>query len=126
MTADPRLQLPEELAAGQQPALFLVKPQEHIDQFSMAMPIYKLTYYALILVYSPSVGIGPGEFSAEQLMDDILDAVDGALQAPRLGEKQTLGGLVENCYIDGDVSIDTPVFFEHCAIWVPIKVITGM
>ena len=128
-TADPRLQLPEEFPAGQQPALFLVKPQEHLDQEASAnftMVKYTLSYFALILVYSSSVGIGPGDFSAEDLMSDILDAVDNAIIGPRLGESQTLGGLVTNCYIEGEIFIDTPVFFEHCAIWVPIKVVVGM
>jgi hypothetical protein len=127
VTADPRLQLPEDLPGGQQPALFLVKPQEHLDAEppSFMMPKYTLTYFALILVYSPSVGIGAGEFSAEDLMADILDAVDDALIGPRFGEPNTLGGLVTNCFISGDIFIDTPVFFEHCAIWVPIKCIVG-
>jgi hypothetical protein len=129
VTADPRLQLPEELPGGQQPALFLVKPQEHIEQepaSNFTMRKYTLTYFALVLVYSASIGgNGNGDFSAEEQMADIMDAMDNAL-APNPGEPQTLGGLVTNCWMDGEVFIDTPVFFQHCAIWIPIKCVVGM
>lgn len=124
-TADPRLMLPDDLAANQQPALFLVKTKERVDQSNFAMPKYLLSYYALILVRAAGV---PEDLTntAETRLDDILDAVDTALQAPRRGEPQTLGGLVTNCWIDGEITIDTPVLFEQCSIWLPISVQVGM
>jgi hypothetical protein len=121
--ANPRLKLPQQVPANQQPALFLVKPKENISQNpARFLPTYNLQYYALVIVRSDAL---PSDVLAESLMDDILDSIEGALM-PNPGEPQTLGGLVNNCWIEGDITIDTPVLFPQCAIWVPITVKVGV
>jgi len=122
-TADPRLQVPDDVTAMAQPAMFLVKPQEHLSQQETFMlPVYKLSYHILISLRADG---SPEDISAEDQMDDILDAVESALM-PHPGEYQTLGGLVTHCWIDGTISIDTPVLFQQCAIWIPITVVVGV
>jgi hypothetical protein len=125
VTADPRLKLSDDLAANAQPALFLVKSAENITQSGdFSMPVYTLKYHALVFIRASATPEDSGS-TAEDIMDNILTAIDNAMQ-PILGEANTLGGLVTNAWIDGDVQIDTPVLFESCAIWVPISVKVGM
>jgi len=122
VTADKRLRLPDDLTANMQPAMFLIKPTEHISQAqTFAMPSYRLQYYVFLAVRASAI---PEDTSTESVLDGMLDSIEAAMM-PLLGEKQTLGGLVTHAYIDGTVSIDTPVLFEQCAIWLPITVIVG-
>jgi hypothetical protein len=60
------------------------------------------------------------------LIDDIIDAIDAALSSPRIGEPQTLGSIVSNAWIEGEVLIDPPVLFEQAAIFIPIRVKVGV
>jgi len=128
--ADPRLPVPAKLGANQQPALFLVKPDEDWTQQGgnrMAMTSYTLQYYALVMVRGAGTPEDP-DATCENVIDSILDAIDTAMMPspPGLGFKQTLGGLVTNAWIEGRVTIDTPVLFQQAAIWIPIKVLVGM
>lgn len=54
----------------------------------------------LYVVADPS-----GQTNAETIVNNISDAIDAAMQTDvnksSFGERQTLGGLVTNCYIDG-------------------------
>jgi hypothetical protein len=124
--ADQRLQVPDNLDQESQPAMFVMKSKENVTQrggMDFAMPVYKLSYAVLITLMA---GATPETTTAESQLDAILDAVDAALQSPRKGEPQTLGGLVTNCWIEGDIQIDTPVLFQQCSIWIPITVLVGM
>jgi hypothetical protein len=125
-TCLPRMKLGDDLPANMQPAAFLVKPREVIGQdqsMGFGTPTYKLTYYILVLIRASATPEDTGT-TAEDIMDDILDALD-RMFLPYLGAPNTLGGIVTNCYLSGDVQIDTPVLFEQCAIWVPIAVEVG-
>ena len=109
-----------------QPAFFLMKPRELIsDAETFSLNRYTLKYYALVLLRASAMPEDAGS-TAENVMDNILDALDAAMQGPRPGEPQTLGGLVIKCSIDGEITIDTPVLFEQCAIWIPITVVVGI
>ena len=124
-TADPRLHLPDDVAALAQPSLFLVKPRENITQSdTFGAPKHILKYYAFIIVRNDGVPADPGN-TAEAQTDNILTAIENVM-SPRPGELQSLGGLVYHCWIDGDVEIDTPVFFEQAAMWIPLTAITGL
>ena len=127
VTSNIRLRLPQSVPSGQQPSMFLAKIREEFNQTKTNyLTSYTLHYMAFILVKSDSL---PGTLpSAESEMDQILDAIDSILfktpQGP--GMPQTLGGLVTNCWIEGEVLIDSPVLFSQCAIWIPINVLTGV
>ena len=125
--ADQRARVPDDIPANQQPAMFLIKPKEVWNQTSgdFTMTTYRLQYFLLVSTRAAGTPEDSGS-TAENILDNILDAIDTALQSPRKGEPQTLGGLVTNCWVEGQVDIDTPVLFEQCAIWLPITVVVGM
>lgn len=43
---------------------------------------------------------------AEPQINQLIDAIEGALQAPPAPSAQTLDGLVRHCWIDGKITID--------------------
>ena len=130
-TADSRLRLPDDVANFEMPALFLAKPAEELSQHTFGLTKHHFRYYAMVILRSDSIPTAISE-RAEAEMDAILDAIEHAINpssgVPSIGraQPQTLGGLVTNAWIDGTVHIDSPIFFETCAILIPISVVTGI
>lgn len=122
--ANGRLQLGDDVPAGQQPGLFLVKGREDWDyKTSYGAIKYTLQYNILVLVRA---GGSPEDTTAETVMDDILDAIDTALSPTPGFQFQNLGlSGIYNCYINGAVEIDSPILHDQCALWIPVLVITG-
>jgi hypothetical protein len=107
--------------AANQPAAFLVKWKESLTQVNLGLTVYVLDYLLVIyLQVDPSTGT-----VGETTCNAILDALDLALQSKPPYEKQSLGGLVINAWIEGEVMIDTGILDQQAAIFVPIKVRTG-
>jgi len=59
-------------------------------------------------------------------MNALLDAVESALGTIPIGQINTLGGLVNNCYIDGKVIFAENVQAQQSVIVVPITIVTGI
>jgi hypothetical protein len=112
-----------EVDASLQPALYLMKVGEQTVQNEA----YGLTKYILeyrILAYARADATP--ETIYETLLNQMLDAVDAAMQSTPPGENQTLGGVVTNAWIEGATDVDTGVLQQQCALVIPIKVITGI
>jgi hypothetical protein len=100
---------PEQAASPGKPGLFLVKPHEsyEYDDHDRGVPPRRDLHF-LAVIYT-DVGTDATAVPAD-LIDDLLDAVDAAL-APSIadqlgnGTRQTLGGLVYDCRVDGDLEL---------------------
>lgn len=98
---------PEQGASPGKPGLFLIKPREHYsydnDKTRGVPPVRD--FYFIAVVYT-DVGTDATAVPAD-IIDDLLDAIDTAL-APSFadqvsnGGRQTLGGLVYDCRIEGE------------------------
>lgn len=120
--ADRRARVPDDVPAFQQPAVFLIKPQERGEQPNgWGANRWTLQYYILIAFRAAGT---PEDTPAEDQLDDILDAIDKVI-TPVDGMPNTLNGLVTNVWISGPIEIDSPTLFEQCAIWVPVSVLVG-
>ena len=115
----------DNVNTGQQPALFLRESRETIHQNPLGLPIKNLR--GQIWVYLQAVpnadqsGVWPS-----QLINPLLDAIETAILGAVPGQKQTLGGLVENCWIDGDLIMDDPVApDQQIVIVIPISISVG-
>lgn len=88
----------DQVSESQQPAQYLVEGSEHASEQNS----YGETKWRMRLVlwvyclHSPETDV-PGT-----LLNNLLDSVEAAIMPPP-GQTQTLGGLVANCYIDGEV-----------------------
>jgi hypothetical protein len=117
-------EIPSNVPPTDQPALFLVKPEEvESEPQAYGATKYDLHYGALVYLQKDAV---LGSVDHLDLLDDIMDALDNALQAPFPGSPQTLGGLVAQCSIDGPIKIVSGIVGQMCVLIVPITVVTGI
>lgn len=124
VTVSRKFQMWDQVPAGQQPALFLRQIPGRVDQNDP----YKLPRWTLrcglwiYAQYSPDSGTIPAV-----LLNNLIDAVDRALVPSPAFPDQTLGGIVVNCFMDGEVIIDEGYFPSDmqaiCVI--PITIRTG-
>ncbi|MDE2101878.1 MAG: hypothetical protein KGL39_31825 [Patescibacteria group bacterium] len=57
-------------------------------------------------------------------LNALLDAIEAALQ-PEPGVKQTLGGLVDQAYIDGVIQVNTGDIGDVMFAIIPVTIVTG-
>jgi hypothetical protein len=118
---------PEQAAAPNAPGFYLLKPREtyrYSDDAERGLPpVRELLFFALIYT---DVGSNASAVPAD-VIDDLLDAVDQALAPSPTdqitnGGRQTLGGLVYDCRIDGEVECAPGDLQGKGQTLVPIKV----
>lgn len=108
---------------GQQPALYLVHTGETLVQ-KQPFGLTKYTFHFHVLIYLR--GDADPSSIPDTLINEALQSIDNALQTTPVGEKQTLGGLVENAWIEGDTLIDPGILDQQVVAVVPIKVVAGL
>jgi hypothetical protein len=118
---------PPQLKTPDQPALFQVFAEETgIPQKPPGNPA-KLLMKGFLVVYaynpSPQENIGQEQLLGETIINNILFAIDGALQPddPNSG-KFTIGGLVTHCWREGRAVIDPGIFGNQLGALLPLNV----
>lgn len=120
--------MPPQLSAEQQPAAFLVQAKESRPPSPSGLP-QKLILTGFIILYFQAPEPLLEEVGTETVLgataaNALLKAVDTALMPDNWATgKQTLGGLVTHCWIEGEVDQDTGVFGEQGAAILPIKML---
>lgn len=109
----------DDVSPNNQPALFVAQDTQMAEQITGFPTKYVLGAKLWIYTHRDSNGIVP---SAQ--INNILDAVDRALApVPATGNKQTLGGLVEHCWIDGAIETDEGLLGNQAVAIVPIRML---
>lgn len=109
------------LDAGNLPALFQWERGETEKQTTYGLGRWTAKV-AWMVLFQPSQNASDVVASR---MNPVLDALEASLLADVPGQKQTLGGLVENAWIDGEVIKELGVLSTIAALVIPITVITG-
>jgi hypothetical protein len=122
-TYDRKGALPEKVNQADQPYLGLVQLGQSVVQ-NQAHGLEKWQLHFRVLVYIRADAI-PSAIPATQL-NAALKAIVGVMRSGPYGEAQTLGGLVINAWIDGDVLEDTGILDQQCALLIPIAVLVGI
>jgi hypothetical protein len=91
---------------------------------NQAIGLEKWTLHYLVLVYLRADAT-PSAIPATAL-NAALQAIAEAINSSPLGERQTLGGLVNNVWINGDCLIDTGILDQQCALLIPVDVELGI
>jgi hypothetical protein len=91
---------------------------------NQAMGLEKWTLHYLVLVYLRADAT-PTAIPAQQL-NAVLQAIAEVINSSPLGERQTLGGLVNNVWINGQCIMDTGIIDQQCALLVPVDVELGV
>lgn len=128
-TSSRRIQLFDDIASVQKPALFLLEePEVHFRNKMPTPAIRTLEYTVYIFVQTDaSLGADATNVPITQL-NNLLDLIDpvngGVLKADDIYQnRQTLGGLVYDCYIEGVVKKIPGDFDNQGVMEIPIKVI---
>lgn len=109
--------------ANVQPAIYQAEHEEEVAQASK-MP-YKRAFVASWIVYHQ---VGKDKNAVPAIENNlILDAIEVALDPrpadPGYPKRNTLGGLVHHCYIDGDILKDPGDIDDQAMIVVPITML---
>jgi len=123
VTTSRRLQQWSNVAPAQQPALFVMEGNQSAGESGP----YGLTRWELrahLFIYA-RVGADPEETPSTTL-NNLVDAVEWAILNVPKGQAQTLGGLVSDCRIVGEVVIDEGVLDQQALAIVPVSIITGI
>lgn len=123
-TYDRRGQLPENVPAANQPYLGLVHIGDQQVE-NQAQGLEKWLMHFRVLVYIRADAVSSGVPATE--MNKALQAIVQVMRSsPPIGERQTLGGLVDNAWIEGTVLRDTGILDQQCALLIPLVVDTGL
>lgn len=103
------------------PAVFQAQKTEVAVKAGRGIPT-RWTLLCDIYVY---VRVEPGQPSSPAL-NAMLDAITMALAPPEvIDNKQTLGGLVEDCWIDGQIVTDEGTLGELAVAVIPVHIIVA-
>lgn len=97
-----RVKLWTDMNASDFPALFINQRDNSYVRDGEHVPA-KVTLEADIIIYT-NAGLDPNVIPATEL-NQLIDAVDAVLAPDPVTEKQTLGGLVSHCWIEGQILV---------------------
>jgi hypothetical protein len=112
-----RLKLWSDVPKSQRPALFIAEHREQQSYQNEALPA-KTTLSVDLFVY---IDASDRNTVPAIALNTLMDALEGALK-PATGARQTLGGLVSHCRIDGPVLKDPGDLDGDGLLWVPLKI----
>ena len=120
VTASRRLRHWSDLAAAEQPALFQIQKSEAAEE-RRALPI-KWRAQVDLYVYAQA----PDELTPPAtVLNPLIDAVETALAPDPVSHVQTLGGLVQHCWIAGRIQTDEGVLGGQSVAIVPIEILAS-
>lgn len=112
-----------ELSEGQFPAMLMVQKKELAEAGGRGIPV-KWTLQLDVIVYVDTTN-SPARVPS-QVTNQILDDLEAVIQpnvSNMLSLPQTLGGLVSQCRIRGEIITDEGILGSHGFIMVPIEVV---
>lgn len=115
-TISRRLKHWTDVPASMQPALYLVQRHEVLSGISGQLVRYDLEADVYLYANTADQSSTPS-----QILNPLLDAVEATLQPDYTG-KQTLGGLVQHCWIEGSIETDEGVLGDQAVAIIPIKI----
>lgn len=118
-TTSRRLKNAQDVAPADSPALYQVQGQQKAVYTENAPGIIwdiTATWIVVVIDNDPTQPITP-------TLNPILDAIAAALAPSPAQPRNTLGGLVETCAIDGNVEIFEGVLGDRAVAVVPIRIV---
>lgn len=121
VTSSRRLQHWSDVPATAQPAIFQTQKKE-LQQRRQNMPA-KITLQCEVYIYV-NTGNDLVNVTPSMLLNPLMDAINAAIE-PYPGERQTLGALVYNCFIDGEIVTGEGVLGPQEIAIVPITILVN-
>jgi hypothetical protein len=115
-----KLMASSDLNMANMPMLELVAKSEMAERKGVGIPVFwTIHYFAFIYVST----LDPGNLAETQL-NNLLDSVEAALKPSPATGKQTLGGVVFDCRINGPIERDPGFTSGIGAVAIPIEITT--
>ena len=114
----------DDVPPASQPAIFLHQTTQTADQ-NQAMFLTKWELNALVWIYFRTDASKDQATNPDTAVNAYLDAFEATID-PVPGRKQTLGGLVENCWINGVCLSNSGVDDGQGVIMIPLTLLTGI
>jgi hypothetical protein len=113
----------DQMTAEQSPAFFQREPSFAISGGVRGLP--KFEFKAEWYLYLTT---DPGDLTTvtSTPLNNYATALVNAIMPSIQGTKQTLGGLVENAYIDGRVIVDEGLVSSPAVLFIPITILAGL
>ncbi len=105
---------------SEQPALFMTQKNEDVKKTSRDAPPITTLHVEIYLYAKVEDGDTPSI-----IMNDILDTITDALSADDLDNRTTLGGLVEDVWIDGTIETDEGSLGNQTVAIVPVSILVS-
>ena len=121
-TISRRWRMPEQVSPESRPALFQVQTGERAKTNANGEPIIWIATVDLVIY---TQGSGDEQTVPSQELNDLLDAIETALAPPPNSDgKQTLGGKVSHCRLQGNARIVENVNGAAAMAVLPVEVLT--
>jgi hypothetical protein len=117
-TASRRLKAPQDVGAGNCPALFQIYKGETIE-WTGTQPLKRLMHLELVL-YAHS---GDKSFPTSSLLNPLIDAIERSFGAGDPANVQTLGGLARRVTINGRIDTDEGLLGEYAYAVIPVEIL---
>jgi hypothetical protein len=122
VTTSRKLRHWSDVAAEEQPALFVIQTNEPVQQQRGMPPKWTLRVNAYIYVNTQAQS--DTEVVPSQLLNPLLDAVEAVLAPDDVANYvQTLGGLVSHCWIEGPIETSEGCLGDQEVAIVPIAML---
>jgi hypothetical protein len=119
VTKSRRLQLWDTVSANNKPAIFMYERDDFYKGADRYLPPTVTMSVDLFIYTAPGTDSGITPIS---ILNPLIDAIDAALK-PGLNGRQTLGGLVSHCYIDGKIMKDPGDIDGDGIAVIPVKIL---
>lgn len=111
----------DDVTPDEMPALFITQTGESWEKDGKGIPA-KRTLLSHLVMYDYTGQ--PNAVMPSGLVNALLDVVDDAIEQPgNPGNVQTLGGLVEHVYINGQIDIAEGLLQGKSVVVVPIEIL---
>lgn len=115
--------VPVNVPPAQQPYLALIElGGSQVENQAQGLEKWILEYAVMIYL---RVSATPSAIPATPLNAAWL-AIVNVMRSKPIGSQQTLGGIVDNAWIEGECLINTGIIDQQCRIMIPIKVDCGL
>lgn len=107
-----------DVAPADQPALILVQRRESVSGVPGLNRVHEMSCDALIYANTR----GDNSIVPASIINGLVDAVEQALAPDPISNKQTLGGLVQHAWIEGEIETDEGLLQQQGYALVPIRI----
>ena len=120
VTASRRLRHWSDVAAAEQPALFAIQKSETAEERRPLPVKWRARVDLYLYAQAPDELTPPAT-----VMNPLLDAVEAALAPDPASHVQSLGGLVQHCWIAGRIETDEGILGGQAVAIVPVEILVS-